>query len=127
MENCMFLRECVCLRTGPGECNKCGNKNQYSEQEGCWYCDCDCGVETCMIDRNPSKKYFKVQDTETLFNNFMNLKMDIQNLAAIVQNEMVIDLEQLKEWLNSAGTVQREFTTLIKSVTAFILKNQVAK
>ena len=125
-ENCMFLRECVCLRPGPGPCNKCGEKSKYSEQEKCWYCDCDCGVETCTIDRNPSKKYFKVQSTEQLFKEWKILGDCVDDLGAIVQNDMMIDLEQLKDWLKDTGKVQKEISKLIKKTTEEIVKQQVS-
>ena len=125
-EKCMFLRECVCLRPGPGECNVCGEKNKFSDQEQCFYCDCECSVKTCMIDRNPSKKYFKIKDTEKLFNEFKYLGEGIDDLGAIVQNDMIIDLEQLKDWLKTAGKLQKEFSMLIKKTTEEILKKQVS-
>ena len=126
-DKCMFLRECICLRHGPGACEKCGESNKYSSQEKCWYCDCECGVETCMIDRNPSKKYFAVKDTEKLFYDFKNITYDIQNLAAIVQNNMVVDLEQVKEWLVAAGKTQKKLNNLIKETAKTILEKQVSK
>jgi hypothetical protein len=126
-ENCMFLRECVCLRPTNGVCNKCGEKTKYSEQEKCWYCDCDCKSKNCTLDRNPTKKYFKVESTEDLFNKFKKLGYGVTNLAAIVQNDMIIDMEELKDWLATAGEIQQELSSLIKETTTEILKKQVKK
>jgi hypothetical protein len=125
IKKCMFLRECKCLRIGPGHCNRCGKDTQYSSQEKCWYCDCQCNTKNCSMDRNPDKKYFAIKDTKVLFDEFKNLKEDVQNLAGIVQNDMLIDMEQLKEWLQLVSKFQKSFSVLVKTVTSEILKKQV--
>lgn len=121
-DGCLFLRECVCLRPGPGVCNRCGEDTKHDAENQCWYCGCQCNTKNCTIDRNPDKKYFKVRSTKDLFEEFQKLGDRIKSLNAIVQNDMVVDLEELKDWLAMAGKYQKALGVLVKRTAEEILK-----
>jgi hypothetical protein len=124
-DKCMFLRECVCLKPGPGICIKCGEEIKYSAQEDCWYCDCKCGNETCVVNRNPSGKYFKIENTEELFNDFKYLEEAVGDLCYIVQNDMILTDEDFEEWMSISDALIKELKSTRNKIKNYLLSKVV--
>jgi hypothetical protein len=122
--SCLFLRECLCRKPGSGHCPRCDKLIEYSQDNRCFFCDCECDVETCTIKRNPTGVYFKVLSTENLFNKWKDLGLKISHLSYIVQNDMVIDKRELNEWLQIVGKLQKDFTSLVRETTAEIIRKK---
>lgn len=67
-------------------------------------------------------------ELEKLFNSWIELKLDIQNLASIVQNPTNdISIENLDEWTQTYKNFVRKLNTLYLQTHLYILMSIVAR
>lgn len=62
---------------------------------------------------------------EMLFKAFESIGMNIQRLNSIIQNDVPISQDNLKEWLDVTVHARNELDAVIEATTAFILTKGV--
>lgn len=65
----------------------------------------------------------EIKSNEELFNKWKRLAAKVQNINAIVQNDVDIPKEEIREWMKSAHSVKDEMQALIQETEKYCLKN----